>query len=124
MSAGKMTEKDVKSMLRGIAHEEDDVRAKRVEFPELKQQNISADRIGIDLLKDIIVDITVELGHCQLTVNEILHLDNDSVVELDKIAGEEVDIHINTEAFAKAEVVVINESFGIRINSFQDDPEE
>ncbi|NLJ99968.1 MAG: flagellar motor switch protein FliN [Clostridia bacterium] len=124
MNIGRMSEEDLKSMLRGIVEEKKEVKARRVEFPELEPQKLPGGEAGIDLLKDIVVDILVELGHCELKVSEILNLDTGSVVELNKLAGEEVEVYVNAQPFAKAEVVVINESFGIRINSFFEDMEE
>ena len=69
----------------------------------------------IDLIADIPVRVTVELGKTRKSVSEILALTNGSVIELDKMAGEPVDILVNGKPIAKGEVVVIDENFGVRI---------
>jgi flagellar motor switch protein FliN/FliY len=70
---------------------------------------------NIELLMDVPLQITVELGRTHKTVREILAFGSGSVVELDKLAGEPVDILVNEKPIAKGEVVVIDENFGIRI---------
>ncbi|MCA1023074.1 flagellar motor switch phosphatase FliY [Halobacillus litoralis] len=70
---------------------------------------------NLDMLMDIPLKVTVELGRTKRTVKEILELSAGSVVELDKLAGEPVDIHINEKLMAKGEVVVIDENFGVRV---------
>ena len=70
---------------------------------------------NLDLLMDVPLQITVELGRTQKMVKEVLALGPGSVVELDKLAGEPVDILINEKPIAKGEVVVIDENFGIRV---------
>ncbi|GAB4257786.1 flagellar motor switch phosphatase FliY [Thermincola ferriacetica] len=69
----------------------------------------------IDLIMDVPLQITVELGKAKKTIREILNLAPGSVVELDKLAGEPVDLMVNGKLLAKGEVVVIDENFGIRI---------
>jgi flagellar motor switch protein FliN/FliY len=61
--------------------------------------------------------VTVELGRKRLSVKEILELVPGSLVELDKLAGENVDLYVNGKLFAKGEVVVIDENFGVRVSS-------
>lgn len=70
---------------------------------------------NLELLMDIPLQVTVELGRTKRTVQEILELAPGSVVELDKLAGEPVDILVNNKLIAKGEVVVIEENFGIRV---------
>ena len=69
----------------------------------------------IDLIADIPVRVTVELGKARKSVSEILALTAGAVVELDKMAGEPVDILVNGKLIAHGEVVVIDENFGVRI---------
>jgi flagellar motor switch protein FliN/FliY len=64
---------------------------------------------------DVPLQITVELGKTRKTIREILNLGPGSVVELDKLAGEPVDVLVNGKLLAKGEVVVIDENFGIRV---------
>jgi len=70
---------------------------------------------NIDLLLDIPLTVTVELGRTKKTIKDILDLSPGAVVELDKLAGEPVDVLINHKPIAKGEVVVIDENFGVRI---------
>ena len=70
---------------------------------------------NIDLIKDVPLDVTVELGRTKKTIKEILEFAPGTIVELNKIAGEAIDILVNGKYVAKGEVVVIEESFGVRI---------
>jgi flagellar motor switch protein FliN len=69
----------------------------------------------IDFLFDVSLHLSVELGRTDMTVREILDLNIGSVVELNKLAGEPVDILVNGKAVARGEVVVIDENFGVRV---------
>jgi flagellar motor switch protein FliN/FliY len=75
---------------------------------------------NISLLLDVPLKLTVELGRTTRTVKEILALAPGSVVELDKLSGEAVDILVNEKLIAKGEVVVIDENFGVRITEILD----
>ncbi|MFN0074237.1 MAG: flagellar motor switch protein FliN, partial [Chloroflexota bacterium] len=75
----------------------------------------SADEAGLDLLLDVPLQVSVELGRTRLTVTEILSLRVGSVLELDKMAGEPGDVLVNGTLIARGEVVVVDEKFGIRI---------
>lgn len=70
---------------------------------------------NLDMLMDIPLDVTVELGRSRQPIKDILSLSQGSVVELDKLAGEPVDVLVNQKPVAKGEVVVIDENFGVRI---------
>lgn len=70
---------------------------------------------NLDMLMDIPLKVTVELGRTKRTIKEILELSAGSVIELDKLAGEPVDIHVNEKLMAKGEVIVIDENFGVRV---------
>lgn len=70
---------------------------------------------SLDLLLDVKLHVTAELGRKRLTIKEALSLGPGSVVELDKVAGEPVDLLINDKLIARGEVVVIEENFGVRI---------
>ncbi|WP_261786034.1 flagellar motor switch phosphatase FliY [Priestia megaterium] len=73
------------------------------------------DSRNLDMLLDIPLQVTVELGRTKRTVQEILALSSGAIIELDKLAGEPVDILINSKLIAKGEVVVIDENFGVRV---------
>jgi flagellar motor switch protein FliN/FliY len=70
---------------------------------------------SLDLIMDIGLQLSVELGRTKKRIKEILELTNGSIVELDKLAGEPVDILINDKLLAKGEVVIIDENFGVRV---------
>jgi flagellar motor switch protein FliN len=72
---------------------------------------------NLDLVLDISLNLSVELGKTQLSIKEVLELTRGSVIELDRIAGEPVDLYANGKMIAKGEVVVIEDSFGLRITS-------
>ena len=70
---------------------------------------------NLNMLYDIPLQVTVELGRTKRSVKDILELTGGSIIELDKLAGEPVDILVNSRLIAKGEVVVIDENFGVRI---------
>ncbi|MFD1357549.1 flagellar motor switch phosphatase FliY [Fictibacillus halophilus] len=70
---------------------------------------------NLDMLLDIPLQVTVELGRTKKTIKDILEMSAGSIVELDKLAGEPVDIFVNHKMIAKGEVVVIDENFGVRV---------
>ncbi|MFS0727851.1 flagellar motor switch phosphatase FliY [Paenibacillus sp. 1P07SE] len=74
-----------------------------------------ADDTNLNLLLDIPLKVTVELGRTQKQIKDILELSQGSIIELDKLAGEPVDILVNNKLIAKGEVVVIDENFGVRV---------
>ncbi|MGM7681691.1 flagellar motor switch phosphatase FliY [Cytobacillus sp. Hm23] len=74
-----------------------------------------AESSNLDMLLDIPLKVTVELGRTKRTVKEILDMSSGSIIELDKLAGEPVDILINQKKIAQGEVVVIEENFGVRV---------
>lgn len=85
-------------------------------FSEFEDPNLSAQgKQNLDLLLDIPLQVTVELGRTKQKVEDILELVPGSIVELDKLAGEPVDVLVNNKLIAKGEVVVIDENFGVRI---------
>lgn len=73
------------------------------------------DTKNLNMLLDIPLQVTVELGRTKRTVKDILELSQGSIIELDKLAGEPVDILVNNKLIAKGEVVVIDENFGVRV---------
>jgi flagellar motor switch protein FliN len=84
-------------------------------FPENAATTASTTTANLDMLYDIPLEITVELGRTKLPIRKILELGPGSVIQLEKLAGEPVDILANQKLIAKGEVVVIEESFGVRI---------
>ncbi|MBW8350504.1 flagellar motor switch phosphatase FliY [Bacillus sp. IITD106] len=85
-------------------------------FLDFNQPNVTAPETkNLDMLLDIPLQVTVELGKTKKSVKEILELGAGSIIELDKLAGEPVDILVNSRLIAKGEVVVIDENFGVRV---------
>ncbi len=73
------------------------------------------DRKNLDFILDIPLQVTVELGRTKLLVKDILQLNQGAVVELSKLAGEPLDIFVNSKLIARGEAVVVNEKFGVRL---------
>jgi flagellar motor switch protein FliN/FliY len=69
----------------------------------------------LDLLLDVPLELSVELGRTRMTIQDLLGLGPGSVIELDKIAGEALDILVNDRLVARGEAVVVNDKFGVRI---------
>jgi len=81
----------------------DDARASKTDFSKLK------------MILDVPLKVSVELGRTKMMINDLLQLGQGSVIELDKIAGEPMEILINNKLVALGEVVVVNEKFGVRL---------
>ncbi len=88
-----------------------------------KENSASTTRNRLDLLMDIVLPVSIELGRTKLYVKDILELERGSIIELDKMAGEPVDLFINSKKMAEGEVVVVDKHFGIRITHLID-PED
>lgn len=73
------------------------------------------DRNNLDFILDIPLQVTVELGRTKLLVKDVLQLNQGAVVELSKLAGEPLDIFVNSKLVARGEAVVVNEKFGVRL---------
>lgn len=93
------------------------------QFTPLSTTPVQVNEANIGLILDVPLQVTVELGRTKKSIKDILELSNGSIVELDKLAGESVDIHVNGKLLAKGEVVVIDENFGVRITDIVS-PEE
>ena len=92
------------------------VEVQQAQFASFDAPNLTQNESrNLNLLLDIPLQVTVELGRTKRTVKDILELTSGSIIELDKLAGEPVDILVNNRHIAKGEVVVIDENFGVRI---------
>lgn len=89
-----------------------------VDIPELDaQRDADGPEVqGIDLLNDVDLNVKIELGRCRMLVNDVLRLGEGAVVELDKLAGDPVDVFVNDRLVARGEVLVLNDNFCVRIN--------
>lgn len=100
----------------GAAATHRNVNVNPVQFASFQNSGFSqAEETNLNLLLDIPLKVTVELGRTQKQIKEILELSQGSIIELDKLAGEPVDILVNSKLIAKGEVVVIDENFGVRV---------
>jgi flagellar motor switch protein FliN/FliY len=89
----------------------------------LSRSHVNAPKENIDMLLDVELDVSIELGRTDLSIKRILEMGPGSIVELNRMAGEPVDLLVNNKVVAKGEVVVVDENFGIRIVSLVS-PEE
>ncbi|MEB3287184.1 MAG: flagellar motor switch protein FliN [Vampirovibrionales bacterium] len=97
----------------------DPVTVRPVDFSSFDQQHqvYGEENKNLDLVMDVTLSLTVELGRTQLSIKDVLELTRGSVIELDRVAGEPVDLLANGKLIAKGEVVVIEDNFGLRITS-------
>ncbi len=87
-----------------------------VELEELHDEQVSAvDKRKLDTILDIPVTISMEVGRAKISIRNLLQLNQGSVVELERIAGEPLDVLVNGTLIAHGEVVVVNDKFGIRL---------
>ncbi|UCF97655.1 MAG: flagellar motor switch phosphatase FliY [Spirochaetaceae bacterium] len=86
-----------------------------VQFANLQGAGAQGEQGNIGLLMDVYMELTVELGRTRKLIREILGIGEGTIIELDKLAGEPVDILVNHKLIAKGEVVVIDENFGVRV---------
>lgn len=91
------------------------VEVKPVQFQSFQEEEHPKQSTSLDLIMDVPLRVTVELGRTKKSIKEILEFGPGSIVELEKLAGEPVDILVNGKLVAKGEVVVIDENFGVRI---------
>jgi flagellar motor switch protein FliN/FliY len=93
--------------------------AKVMDFKDLsdeaKTPRQDSGKRDLDFILDIPLDVSAELGRARLLINELLQLGQGSVVELNKLAGEPLEVYVNGKIIARGEAVVINEKFGIRL---------
>ena len=92
-----------------------DVEVQDVEFDDLGVGEGGAPQNDLRLIYDVELELTVRLGKTKMSIKEILELGAGSVIELDRLAGEAVDLLVNGKLIAKGEVVVIDENFGFRV---------
>lgn len=86
------------------------------EFDSLTDEDVSTlGERSLDMILDIPVTMSVEIGRTKITISNLLKLNQGSVVELDRLAGEPMDVMVNGTLIAHGEVVVVNEKFGIRL---------
>lgn len=90
------------------------------EIPDLAQAAGAAGAESIGLLEDVQLQVRIELGRTRMVVEDVLRLSSGAVVELDKAAGDPVDIYVNGRRIARGEVLVLNENFCVRVSEIVD----
>jgi flagellar motor switch protein FliN/FliY len=105
---------DIDETLEGQEAEEEDVQEEEIEGEGAGGEDDEWTR-GLDFILDIPLEVVVELGRSRIVISELLQMSKGSIVELSKLAGEPMDIYVNGKLFARGEVVVVNEKFGVRL---------
>jgi flagellar motor switch protein FliN/FliY len=90
--------------------------AQGFDLPNFQQVMQDAQVSSIDLLRDVELNVKIELGRSRMLVEDVLKLAEGSVVELDKLAGDPVDVFVNDRLVARGEVLVLNDNFCVRVN--------
>ena len=85
------------------------------EFKDLVGSTAANESVGLDLLRDVQLDLKIELGRTHMHLDEVLRLQQGAVVTLDKLAGDPVDIYANGRLIARGEVLVLNDNFCVRV---------
>lgn len=114
-----MEEKELKEEIEAQAQENNELISVRpVKFQQFEPAppNRSIKK-NLDIMQDVSMHVSVELGRTKSSIREIMDFEQGSIVELDKIAGEQVEIFVNDKFVAKGEVIVIEDKFGVRVTS-------
>lgn len=124
-SPGALSQAEVEAAMQALLDSAEDAKrtgadpaaaAAKFESPNFKGAEPGSQPAALELLDDVELDVKVELGRTELYIEDILKLGVGSVVELDKLAGDPVDIYVNERLVARGEVLVLNESFCVRVN--------
>lgn len=111
-----MTNQEIQDLLQPL-RESQPATVRKVRFSEFTPPETPRRvKTALDYLDDVQVEITAEIGAAVLKVREILGLQEGSVIELDRVAGDAIDLLVNGQRFARGEVLVINEQFVIRVS--------
>ena len=81
----------------------------------MREESMDIAHPNIDMLMDVMMSVTVELGRTKMMLRQVLDLQSGSVIELDRLAGDPVDLFVNERLVARGEVVVVDDKFGVRI---------
>ncbi|QNN25476.1 flagellar motor switch protein FliN [Planctomycetales bacterium ZRK34] len=100
----------------GGGSDEPAVSGPNVDLPNFQQVLADVEASGIDLLHDVELNVKIELGRTHMLIEDVLRLAEGSVVELDKLAGDPVDVFVNDRLVARGEVLVLNDNFCVRVN--------
>jgi flagellar motor switch protein FliN/FliY len=95
-----------------------------LELPDLSRSDGLDEEQGVGLLGDVELNVKVELGRAEMTIGDVLRLGEGAVVELDKLAGDPVDVLVNERLVARGEVLILNDNFCVRISEIVATAEE
>ena len=95
---------------------ESPVATQTFDLPSFSDSLQEASGSSIELLRDVDLNVKIELGRSRMLVEDVLKLGEGSVVELDKLAGDPVDVFVNDRLVARGEVLVLNDNFCVRVN--------
>jgi len=87
----------------------------RAQFDQLRPEGGAAGDVNLDVILDVSVTLSLEVGRTRVPIRNLLQLNQGSVVELERAAGEPLDVYVNGTLIAHGEVVVVNEQFGVRL---------
>ena len=108
-------------IMSGLDNDDDKVNVAPTDFQDFSKPSSSQEEgRNIDMLLDVDLEAVVELGRKRIPIKDVLQLGRGSIIELDKTAGEPLDIYVNNKKLAEGEVVVVDERFGIRITHLID----
>jgi flagellar motor switch protein FliN/FliY len=109
-----MADNDVQQGLEGVAQAATDVAeaASAVATPNAPKKQVGR---TLEFILDVALQVTVEVGRTRMTIQDLLQLGQGSVIELEKLAGEPLDIYINGKPVARGEAVIVNDKFGVRL---------
>jgi len=112
-----MTNEEIQELLQPLHEGPAPTTVRKVRFTEFKLPDDGRPvKTALEYLDDVRVELAAELGAATLKVREILGLQKDSLIELNRVAGDAIDLLVNDQKFARGEVLVINDRFVIRIN--------
>ena len=98
-----------------MAEENDNTEIEESVEEASSEEAIAQGERELDFILDIPLELSVELGKTKMIVNDLLQLGQGSIIELNKLAGEPLEVYINRKLIARGEVVVVNEKFGVRL---------
>ncbi|SMB82393.1 flagellar motor switch protein FliN/FliY [Desulfonispora thiosulfatigenes DSM 11270] len=115
MTFSNLTQEQIEEML-NLNRDSSSPKIKKAQFSPFESHNTTSEVTNINFLDNIEVEVQAVLGTASQTLREILELNVDSIISLDKLAGDKVDVYINDEWLGLGEVLVLNNQFGIRIS--------
>ncbi len=110
-----MAEDKIDDLLNSLEESEEDSKQAAPAEPETEEAKSEKQDRNLELILDIPLKVTVELGRTKMVVSELLNLGQGSVIELNKLAGEPMEVLVNDKLVARGEAVVVNEKFGVRL---------